>query len=93
VKNKYILDKKSLNKNPKNRCANASPTELLNICKAFAIYLWSGANVFKHASPLLQYHVCIPIIFPKKCLKNPTTNNNTYKFLINNEKNKYKITS
>jgi hypothetical protein len=24
----------------------------------------------------LQYHVCNPISLPKKCLKNPITNNN-----------------
>jgi hypothetical protein len=36
AKNKYALDKKSLSKNPKNRCANASPTELLSKCRVFA---------------------------------------------------------
>lgn len=76
AKNKYTFAKNLYNKIPKIKCAIASPTELRKKCISFAIYFCFCDNVFIHAEPLLQYHVCNPINLPKKCLQNPTTSNN-----------------
>ena len=76
AKNRYSLAKNLNSKIPKIKCAIASPIELRKKWIVFATYFCFCESVFIHADPLLQYHVCNPISLPKKCLKNPITNNN-----------------